>query len=274
MPIFKGQTRITSIYKSGKKIKTIYFGSNLIWKDKLSFKTSSWSEIKKMIDDGSWKEQGWDVGDTHSLNLKNGNKMQVRIIGINDGREVSDDFNFQVDKNISGEKAHLTLELTSCLPENNFLFNSSDDSISQTYSESLVYQNLQPNGELFENLPDDLKPLIFPVVKYSGISGQNKDSQPQQSENYLFLLSVLEYVGQNNYEINQSEGLIYELYNRNPYLVQRSILNQNENVYFWTRSASQIQDNIKNYFWSIGSSNNYSMYPSNTELPISYAFCI
>lgn len=274
MPIFKEQKRITSIQKSDKKIKYLYRGSRLIWQNKLSFSTSSWSEIKRVINDGTWKDQGWNIGDTHSLYLKNGDKMKVRIIGINDGREEEKEFNYQVDKDKNGEKVHLTLELTQCLKEKDILFSNLDEEQSQTYDNSTLYEKLQPDGEIFAQLPEDLTSLILPVIKYSGISGQNKNSEPKASENYLFLLSILEYVGQNNYEVNTSEGLIYEFYDKNPQLVQRPIFNQNENIYFWTRSASQIQDNIKNYFWSIGSFNNYSMYPSDTELPITYAFCI
>lgn len=274
MPIFKNQKRIISIQKSDKKIKYLYQGARLVWQDKLSFNTSSWSEIGKMISDGSWIEQGWEVGDTHSIYLKNGNKMKVRIIGINDGRETGTDFNYQVDKTKNDEKVHLTLELTQCLEEKNILFNESENVETQTYSDSLIYQKLQPDGEIFAQLPDDLIPLIIPVVKNSGVSGQNKNSLPQSSENYLFLLSVLEYVGQNNYEINSSEGQIYEFYANNPESIKRTIFGQGENIYFWTRSSSQIQDSVKDYFWSIGSVNNYAMYPSSTELPISYAFCI
>lgn len=274
MPIFKNQKRIISIQKSDKKIKYLYQGARLVWQDKLSFNTSSWSEIGKMISDGSWIEQGWEVGDTHSIYLKNGNKMKVRIIGINDGRETGTDFNYQVDKTKNDEKVHLTLELTQCLEEKNILFNESENVEAQTYSDSLIYQKLQPDGEIFAQLPDDLIPLIIPVVKNSGVSGQNKNSLPQSSENYLFLLSVLEYVGQNNYEINSSEGQIYEFYANNPESIKRTIFGQGENIYFWTRSSSQIQDSVKDYFWSIGSVNNYAMYPSSTELPISYAFCI
>ena len=274
MPIFKNQERITAIHKSNENISQIYYGTRLVWQKKFSFGTSSWSEIKKMIDDGSWIEQGWKIGDTHSLRLKDKTKMYVRIIGINDGREDSQDFSFQVDKQQDGQKVHLTLELTQCLPVKGFLFNTTEGEESQTYGDSLLYQRLQPEGDLYQNLPDDLIPLIIPVVKNGGVSGQNKDSEPQTSLNHLFVPSIREYVGNNSYEINLSEGQIYQFYSENPQNVQRSIVNQQENTYFWTRSASQIKDNVKNYFWSIGSSNNYSMYTSDTELALTYAFCI
>ena len=200
--------------------------------------------------------------------------MKVRIIGINDGHEDVEGFSFQVDKQQDDQKVHLTLELTECLSDSGILFEGETSETSQTYSESLLYPRLQPDGDLFNQLPDDLIPLILPVTKYSGITGQNKDSQPQASTNYLFIPSVIEYVGQNNYEINIQEGLIYEFYYNNPQYVQKKVIGQNENTYYWTRSGSQIQDNVKNYFWSIASQNNYAMYPSNTELPIVYAFCI
>lgn len=274
MPIFKNNERITAIHKSNEDISQVYYGKRLVWQKKFSFGTSSWSEIKKMIDDGSWLEQGWELGDTHSLRLKDKTKMYVRIIGINDGRENDKDFSFQVDKSQEGQKVHLTLELTQCLPEKGFLFEETDGQSQQTYSDSLLYQRLQPSGDLFENLPNDLTPLIIPVVKNSGITGVNKDSQPQESINYLFVPSIREYVGNNDYEINLLEGEIYQFYAKNPQYVQRPIINQQSNTYFWTRSASQIQDNVKNYFWSIGSSNNYAMYTSDTELALTYAFCI
>ena len=274
MPIFKNQERITAIHKSNEDISQVYYGTRLVWQKKFSFGTSSWSEIKKMIDDGSWLEQSWKIGDTHSLRLKDKTKMYVRIIGINDGREDGQDFSFQVDKQQDGQKVHLTLELTQCLPVKGFLFNATEGEESQTYGDSLLYQRLQPEGDLYQNLPDDLIPLIIPVVKNSGVTGQNKDSEPQTSLNHLFVPSIREYVGDNSYEINLSEGQVYQFYAENPQNVQRPIVNQQENTYFWTRSASQIENNVKNYFWSIGSSNNYSMYTSDTELALTYAFCI
>lgn len=274
MPIFKDNKRITSIYEQGKSISQIHYNNKLIWQKKFSFSSSSWTEIKNKINDGTWSEQGWKLGDTHSLYLKNGQKMKVRIIGINDGHEEADNFAFQIDKTPEGEKVHLTLELIDCLPDAQILFNGNLDNESQTYSDSLLFTKLQPSGDLFEQLPDEVKSLIIPVIKYSGITGQSKNSSPAKSTNYLFIPSIIEYVGQNNYEINTQEGLIYEFYSYNPQLVQKKIIGQNENTYYWTRSASQVQDNVKDYFWSIASQNNYAMYPSNTELPIVYAFCI
>lgn len=274
MPIFKNNERITNIHKNNENISQVYHGTNLVWQKKFSFGTSSWSEIKKMIEDGSWVEQNWDVGNTHSLRLKNGIKMTLRIIGINDGRELKENFLYQVDKQENGNKAHLTLELTTCLQDTGKLFEVSNENESQTYSDSILYNRLQPNGDLFNQLPDDLIPLIIPVIKQSGITGQSKNSEVQASINYLFVPSIMEYVGENNYEINPSEGSIYEFYAKNPQNIQRPIINQNVNSYFWTRSASQIKDNVKNYFWSIGSQNNYAMYTTDTELPLTYAFCI
>ena len=126
MPIFKNQERVTAIHKADEDISQIYYGTNLVWQKKFSFGTSSWSEIKKMIEDGSWIEQGWKIGDTHSLRLKDKTKMYVRIIGINDGRENEPDFSFQIDKQEDGQKVHLTLELTQCLTTKGILFNPSE----------------------------------------------------------------------------------------------------------------------------------------------------
>ena len=79
---------------------------------------------------------------TKTFTIKFYNVFPGLIIGINDGRENGQDFSFQVDKRQDGQKVHLTLELTQCLPVKGFLFNITEGEESQTYGDSLLYQRL------------------------------------------------------------------------------------------------------------------------------------
>ena len=275
MPIFKNGKRVEEIHYKGEDIRAVYLGTKRVWSKEKTFGTCSWAEIAAMINDGTWTKQGWEVGDEHTLRLKNGNKMSVRIIGINDGREQEKDFIFQVDKDENDNNVHLTLELTSCI-DNRVLFSTYQEKEQLEYSNSDLFAAYQPNGDIYELLPNDFKPLIIPAKKKCSITASSTSSEPSESIHYLFPLSVQEYAGVDalNYEINKKEGLVYEYYNRHPDFVPKKLFGTEQNIYYWTRSASQIKGNVYEYFWAIGSQNNHAMYPADTELAVTFGVCI
>lgn len=284
MPAFYNGNRIKRIFSGTQSIEKVYYGKKLVWDRYPKFSTLSWEEIGRMIQDGSWIENKWELGNLHKLRFKDGTSGTVRIIGIydyriNGGTEENPDqepFQFQVDKQINGENAHLTLELTTCLPEEMSLFDS-DAATPQTWSESNIYLMMQPGGAIYENLPDDFKQLVLPVIKKSGVTGEDTESTPIESENYLFIPSLIEYIGESDYEynVNSSEGAQYQLYFLQPELINKKILNgDSTNIMYYTRSASAFSDALKDYFWAIGSFTSFSVYPSSTSLGISFACCI
>ena len=274
MPLYYNGHKIRQVYKGSSSIESIYKGSRLVWSKYVDFYTSTWDEIGEMIQDGSWKDNKWSVGLNHRLQFKDGTLGYVRIIGINDGRQDEEDFEYQVDKQSDGTPVHLTLELTSLLPSDDYLFESTD-ATAQTWSESLLYSKMQDGGEIYNNLPDDFKSLILPCVKKSGRGGQAIDSEPVESTNLLFIPALEEYTGKSgySYNVNSKEGLQYEFYGRGGAIPKRPIGSVEQTMYY-TRSAAAFENQLINYFWAIGSMDSFSVYPSYTPLGITFACCI
>jgi hypothetical protein len=87
MPIFIDNKRVQLIYKGETPVEEIHAKNATIWTPKADFATASWAEIKKWIEKGTWKEQNWDEGNTHSIHMKDGHILTARILAIYDGRE-------------------------------------------------------------------------------------------------------------------------------------------------------------------------------------------
>lgn len=274
MPIYYNGNKIRQVYHGSSPIESIYKGSRLVWSKYVDFYTSTWDEIGEMIQDGSWKDNKWNVGLNHRLQFKDGTSGYVRIIGINDGRQDKEDFEYQVDKQADGTPVHITLELTALLPSTDYLYDSTD-STAQTWSESLLYSKMQSGGTIYNNLPDDFKALILPCVKQSGRGGQAPSAEPVESANLLFPLSLEEYVGKSGYEynVNSKEGLQYEYYAKGGDISKRPIGDVAQTMYY-TRSAAAFENQLINYFWAIGSADSFSVYPSYTPLGVTFACCI
>lgn len=83
--IYKDGKKIRHVYHGDQKISYIYRGSNLVWTEYMNFSASSWEEIARWIEDGTWADNRWKVGMTHSVEFKDGTSGLLRIIGINDG---------------------------------------------------------------------------------------------------------------------------------------------------------------------------------------------
>lgn len=277
MPIFQNDNRIKQIYAGENKVIAIRQGNNLLWTPRADFYSSSWQEIKNWIDNGEWKSQKWSVGDVHSLVMKDGSIYQVRILAIYDGSENSKEYKGQIDYTAAGTKPHLVLELTQCLADSYYINEEPDeDNQPQTWGSSYLKTLMSPGGEIYENLPDEVKEMIIPVAKKTGISGNTKTSAPESQESYLFPLSVQEYVGEGcaNNDVNTKEGLQYQYYIDNPNLVVKKPYGDSRNVVYYTRSPMQAEGELYEYFWAIGGRNNFSIFPSYTPLNVTFAFCI
>ena len=98
----------------------------------------------------------------------------------------------------------------------------------------------------------------------------NKDIDLQQK-------ILTEYIGQNaaaTYNVNAREGRQYQAYGENLAVQKQLITNPGQNIMYYTRSPATFEDSLYDYFWAIGASNNFSIYPSSTELGITFACCI
>lgn len=277
MPIFVNNKRVQLIYKGETPIEELHAQNATVWTPKADFATASWREIKKWIEKGTWKEQGWTEGDTHSIQMKNGYTLTARIIAIYDGREEMTTYKGQIDKDETATKPHMVLELTSCLPDS-YSINPEpeEEDTPQSWGTSELYKLMSPGGEIYENLPDELQSMIIPAMKKSGITGQVQNSTPETVKSYLFPLSIREYVSKDNItsEINNSEGTQYQYYIDNPGYVVKKEYAGDKNIVYYTRSAMQAENELYEYFWAIGGANNYATYPSYISLGTTFAFCI
>lgn len=277
MPIFINNKRVQLIYKGETPIEEIHTQNALVWTPKADFATASWSEIKKWIENGTWKKQGWNEGDEHTIMTKDGYRLTVRILAIYDGREMDFKYLGQIDRDQYNNKPHMVLELTSCLPDS-YSINPEpeEEDTPQSWGTSNLYKLMSPGGEVYDNLPDELQSMIIPVMKNSGITGKAQDSSPETVKSYLFPLSIREYVAKANItsEINNSEGTQYQFYIANPGYVVKKEYAGDKNIVYYTRSAMQAENELYEYFWAIGGANNYATYPSYMSLGTSFAFCI
>lgn len=277
MPIFINNKRVQLIYKGETPIEEIHTQNALVWTPKADFATASWSEIKKWIENGTWKKQGWNEGDEHTIMTKDGYRLTVRILAIYDGREMDFKYLGQIDRDQYNNKPHMVLELTSCLPDS-YSINPEpeEEDTPQSWGTSNLYKLMSPGGEVYDNLPDELQSMIIPVMKNSGITGKAQDSSPETVKSYLFPLSIREYVAKANItsEINNSEGTQYQYYIVNPGYVVKKEYGGDKNIVYYTRSAMQAENELYEYFWAIGGANNYATYPSYISLGTTFAFCI
>lgn len=275
MPIYNDKRRISKIYHNGKELSKIYQGTKIIWSNRLNFQTSSWMDIKSVIDNGTWKQQGWKIGDTHSIKFKDKTNGVLRIIGINDGRETQKDFIFQSDKTSTGEKAHLTLELTSLLPTRYAINPQQEKDISQTWGTSNLYTLMCPKGEIYENLPNNVQSMILPVIKKTGASGQSDTATPLEVESYLFPLSMIEYLGASRpSNANSKEGAQYEYYSENLQYIPKHRPGSSYTEYYYTRSPVCEEGSLYDYQWAIGSSTAQQIKQNFDAIGVSFAFCI
>lgn len=295
MPCYINQNKIKNIYYNKKPITKVYQNREVIWSQGNNFYTCSWTEIGNLLNKVG-EQQNWTIGLKHPLNMKDGTQAEVRIIGLQDTKLLSthekkdlsyfieeeqekDKPIYQVDYTPYEDKkvpVHMTLELTTCLSKG-IINELVDDNSSQTWSTSALRAAMQKGGAIYENLPDDFKNLLLPVIKRTGRTGSDGTIAPETSLDYLFVPALTEYIGQNaaaTYNVNAREGRQYQAYGENLAVQKQLITNPGQNIMYYTRSPATFEDSLYDYFWAIGASNNFSIYPSSTELGITFACCI
>lgn len=281
MPIFYNKKRIRHLTAGGKDIVQVNYGTKPVWTNKVNFATTTWDEVAELLGADDWQEQGWQEGITHLLVTKSGKKLTARVVAVYDGREDEVDENgdstypYQIDHDENGNKPHLVMEITQSV-ESGQALNSTSLSTSNSFNQLEIFSRLCPGGDLYDDLPDNVQSLIIPVMKKYAATGQAKTSTPVEVKSYLFFPALCELVGEINDSVNTSEGGQYYYYYQNPNAIQRAVYGDSSGTptYYWTRSASQYEDSSYNYYWAAGSATGYAMYSSQSELPITYLFCI
>lgn len=142
---------------------------------------------------------GWNMGDTISYQLTNGENIEMRIIGFNHD-----------DKSDGSGKAGITLGMTHCLatlyPMNNTATNAGG------YASSVMKTSTLPTIKL--TLPQEWQNVIKFVNKKSANGGNVNYSETLTLSEDLFLFAEIEIFGTtSNAQDGANEGSVYEYWN-------------------------------------------------------------
>lgn len=219
---------------------------------KLRLNDCSWAEI------ASYAEAGlapfyFRVGDAKTITLKDGTSLDVRIIG------------FDHDTHQSGcGKLPITFETVQTLNED-YVMND-EWTNKGGWRDSKLRRVL--NSDIFDLLPDDLKAVIKPCVKWTGLGG-GKD-EIGTVEDKLFVLSEQEVFGRKVYSMG-GEGRWYEWYRQedNEY---GKCKQSGERDWRWTRSPRSGGDTSN--FCRVYSNGDANYGNASDSYGVSFGFCV
>ena len=239
--------------------------------------------------DGSWEDIGamiaahyagdinitdyWSNGDTRRIKLKNGEFIDLVLIGSNHDDLVNP---------INGiTKAAFTVQTKNCLETKMRMFDSYDDPKFSLWGNSDIRNYL--NTEFYQNLPDELQSMIKTVMKVTYRYSYKPKFGPYYSESTTtkeaaFLLSEMEVYGTQALGSESDwgrgeDGTQYEYYktasNRIKYLGIDGTSAQN----WWLRS-SLVHYSGYSYFRFVNSSGSVNNGYANNTYGVAVAFCI
>lgn len=139
----------------------------------------------------------FNLGDFRNERLKDGTRVQFRIIG----------FNHDVTK--SGLVVPMTWEMVDCLPER-YPWNQSDTNEGSWAATALRRNMNEPGGSIYELMPDELLEVVTPVIKLTAntFDGSNDIIE---TEDKFWIKSEKETFGRCIYSA-PGEGKWYEYY--------------------------------------------------------------
>lgn len=137
------------------------------------------------------------VGDFKNEVLKDGSRVQFRIIGFNH------------DKTKSGLVCPMTWEAVNCFP-NRYPWNQRDTNEGSWGGTWLRRQMNEPDGRIYQLMPDEIIEVAVPVIKLTAdtYTGQNNLIE---TEDKFWIKSEKETFGRNIYSA-PGEGHWYEFY--------------------------------------------------------------
>lgn len=218
---------------------------------KLKLDDVAWDEIAMYAKSGM-ASTVFALGDTKQITLKDGTQISVRIIGFNHDFDEHD------------RPLPITFETVETLNDD---FQMNDEWTNKGgWEKSQLRARL--NGSFFdEMLPDDLKAVITPCAKITGV-GERKD-QKSRTIDKLFVLSEQEVFGRKIYSIG-GEGKWYEWYKREntPYGKRKQ---NGEEDWRWGRSPF---GNATTYFCRVSSDGNADNNGASGSSGVSFGFCV
>lgn len=196
----------------------------------------SWEDISKVAESGE-AEDLFFLGDEKRVTLLNGEEASFVIVG------------FRHDDLANGGKAGITFALKGILRED-FAINDNLTNIGGWRDSKMRNSHLE---KIYELLPKELRSVIKPVVKLTGIGGGKGGSAISEkvvkSIDKLFLFSGVEVEGKDVYRELGCDGGFYgpeadcftapDEGKQYPYFVDRNnvkLLRNGERVSWWLRS--------------------------------------
>lgn len=250
---------------------------------------NSWDTIRKISDEGTG-ENFWSVGEKKAVLMNgtvdtltfNDEVIYAFIIGFNHNKDLEGDkrIHFQFGKNEDGEDIAFcaaSYSTSNSVNTQGFYMAAGSTNTAVGWSSCIVRSLLGTNltnytGTLIGCLPDEVRNILKPVTKYSNNVGQSAvESAITPTEDYMFLLSVFEALGQysscNPYEQRYQE--MYKYYAAGNSVVKKRH-NGKENVAHWTRSHRKSDG----YFIDINSSGRSGLNMCYLSLAVAPAFCV
>lgn len=153
-----------------------------------------WQSLKGF---GSMAPAIFNLGDYRNDFLKDGSPVQFRIIGFNH------------DKDRSGLIVPMTWEMVDCMPSR-YSWNRNDTNEGSWPGSRICHMMNDPDGEIYNLLPDELIRLATPVVKLTADT-HNGENTLVESVHKFWIKSEKETFGRCFYSV-QGEGHWYEYY--------------------------------------------------------------
>ena len=249
--IIAGKKRVSDIQITDKaanmlQVGKVYKGSTRVWPT--FFSSLTWGEIHLISDNiralnlsGDelytyiQSTYGWQVGDTKTVTLTNGDTYTCRIIDFNDS--TTDD----------GGKNGIRLEFVE-LYKTTAQMNSSNTNKGGFISSKMFTETLP---SIFELFPTDMKPYVRKthIMRHGG-SEDSSGATEFTADTELFLYSEYEIFGSTNYALQEGVWLKYwKDHNDNEYR-KKTMLGQTSSNWWWLSSAYR---SFSHYFAGVGS---------------------
>lgn len=237
--------------------------NTIIWEkgalpQKDTLENTSWADIRT-ISRAGLASTYWSIGDQKTISIS-GTTYLVDIIGF--------DHDTPTDVSTYGRnKAGITFQLHDLFFE--YYQMNSSNSNEGGWNGSLMRNETMTN-ELFDNLAADLRNVIVPVDKYTGVGGASSSGTQVSSDN-LFLLAEREVFEAKKYCIWDEHSALaqYEYYKNGGSKIKQHI--DNGATEWWLRSP---RSGYIFYFCSVDESGNADRDSANIYIGVSFAFCV
>lgn len=206
---------------------------------------------------------GWNIGDSTSITLSTGEKIEIRIIGINHD-----------DKSDGSGKAGITLQMVECLATE-YPMNSTTTNVGGYAASKMKTETLPTIKAL---LPQEWQDVIKLVDKKSADGGSSNYSKTLTLSEDLFLLAEIEVFGAITYaQDGANEGSVYEYWNGKAAADRIKKYDKNADgvadtaTHWWLRSAYSASTLL---FCSVSTDGKFGGSMVNYPRGVAFGFCI